>query len=81
MQVPLPPPVHFWDTQAFSNSILALLALLVVWLTSKVSKVEKNTDGINSFLQKKVDTQATDATHLAEITDKDKQIAKLTKES
>ena len=81
-------PVHFWDSPAFTTTVVALFLAIIGYLQSKTSKkvdaidtrtstIEKHTNGMLTALQTKVDTQQSDAVHLAEITDKDKQIAAL----
>lgn len=85
MQAPTP----FWDSPAFTTAAVLLMGAIIAYIQSriaskqdriaqKVETVEKHTNGMLSALQAKVDTQQSDATHLAEITEKDKQIAALT---
>ena len=44
-----------------------------------IRETVKNTDGINSRLERQIETKDSEAKHVAELTDKDKTIAALTK--
>ena len=57
----------------------AISAIGVILNHFGIQNVVRNTDGINNRLQRQVETQETDALHLAEITENKREIAELTK--
>ena len=87
-QVP-PAPVPFWESSAFTTAVVLLIGAVMAYFQSrttakvdktaaKVDTIETHTNGMLTALQNKVDLQEKDRMHLAEITEKDKQIASLT---
>jgi hypothetical protein len=84
-----PTPIPFWDSPLFTNAILALIAAVIIYLQTKtnakvdktadkVAVIETHTNGMLTALQTTVDSQKTEAMHVAAMTEKDKEIAALT---
>ena len=65
-------PESFWT--AAGTFLSAFTLVMTAWLHSRMSTVEKNTDGINSGLRNIINQQEVERVQTAALTEKDKAI-------